>query len=158
MFELEPVTPSGFNMPIPEEQSEYVTQFAFSRDIAREVKDRADWECEETGRKASDGWRMEACHKNHDKNYPYYNHPDNGNCLCLLAHLEDHITLLERTKPHKRKWAYRSVQLIAKRAYFDGQRTQEHYFNNPLDIIDDREEIVEMLSNYGLKPEEFILW
>ena len=73
MFEQEPITPEGFNMEIPEEKQEYISQFAFSRDVAREIKDNADWECEETGRKASDGWKMEACHKNHDKNYPYYN-------------------------------------------------------------------------------------
>ena len=156
MFELEPVTPSGFNMPIPEEQSEYVTQFAFSRDVAQNIKRQADWTCEETGKKAADGWRLEAAHDCHNKHYPYYNNEVNGKCLCIASHLKQHIKILETCPAHMKGWAKASIKLIAKRAFTEGLRYSKHYFEYPLDIIDDRDEVVNILVDGGLDPEEYI--
>ena len=161
-FELEPVTDTGLILNGQnidhEEIRENISEFAFSASIARQIKERVGWECEETGRKAEDGWRLEAAHDCHERNNPYYNNPCNGRCLCISAHLQQHIKILETAPDHREEWAYRSVQLIAKRAYSKGLRTEEHYFDKPLDIIDDRDEVVDILRSNNLEPEEFILW
>jgi len=142
-------------MPVPE-INEQVSQFAFSPMVAKEVKNKAGWTCEKTGRRASDGWRMEACHDNHDKNNPYYNNEVNGRCFCLSAHLEQHVRILQTCPEYMRSWADVSVHLIAKRAYSKGLRYEKHYYENPLDIIDDRDEVVAILMELGLDPEEYI--
>ena len=159
---LEPETVGGFELGIVkrEEVNESVSEFAFNSRVAYEIKENNNWMCEITGRKKSDGWRLDASHINHDKNNPYYNNTRNGECLCLTEHLKFHIGIyqdyLNNGTEDQIAWAVCSLRLISKRAYSRGLRTDEHYQDKPLDIIDDRDEVVEVLKDAELNPTAFI--
>lgn len=164
-FLKEPVTESGITTKIGKiEDLEFRNRmcFAFSRSVAIEIKERACWQCEVTGKRYEDGWRLDASHKyTHDRNDPRYNDPDNGICLCLEEHLKQHIELywdsIEHGTEQYRDWAYHSLRLIARRAYIDGLRSLDHYAEFPSDIIDDRDTVVEILSENGLDPKQLLI-
>ena len=163
-FELEPVTDSGHIKKFESQKlSTEQFSFAFGKATAVEIKNRANWICEVSGRRYEDGWKMDASHRyTHDKNDPKYNDPDNGICLSLPEHLKQHIdiykdSLLNGYTQDYKDWARASVQLIARRSYRDGLRTLDHYAAVPLDIIDDRDLVIEILTDNDLDPAEFIL-
>ena len=162
---LEPVTDSGciFNKI---ERIEDIPQnrmsFAFSKRVAYEIKDGACWTCEISGKKAKDGWKMDAGHRyTHDKKDPRYNNPENGMCICLEEHLKQHIELYQEAlcigDEAYIDWAYHSTRLIARRCYREGLRTLDHYAESPLDIIDDRDTVVGILTDNDLNPSALIL-
>lgn len=164
---LEPVTESGIifgknQIGGVEDLLKNRMSFAFSRRVAYEIKEGASWTCEISGKRAEDGWKMDAGHRyTHDKKDPRYNDPANGMCICLEEHLKQHIDLYNEAlcsdNDEYIDWAYHSVRLIARRAYIDGLRSLDHYAEVPLDIIDDRDTVIEILNDYGLNPEELIL-
>lgn len=60
---------------------------AFSRAVRAEILARDNHRCVNCGSKNY----LEASHINHDRNNPNYNHPDTGETLCTLCHLESHL-------------------------------------------------------------------
>jgi hypothetical protein len=64
---------------------------AFSPASRRKILQRDGWQCQVTGKKASDGWMLHAAHKNHDKSLSNYDDPANGITLSVEAHLAMHI-------------------------------------------------------------------
>jgi hypothetical protein len=164
-FLKEPVTESGIKMRLDNMENEDFRNnmhFAFGRQVAIEIKEKAGWQCEVTGKRYEDGWKLDASHKyTHDKRNPRYNDPDNGICLCLEEHLKQHIELywdaIENGTDEYMDWAFHSVRLIARRCYREGLRTLDHYAEVPSDIVDDRDVVVEILLEGGLDAKEIII-
>ena len=65
----------------------YLANSAFTRSVRRQIWERANNVSEISGR--SD-FPRECSHFNHDRNYPYYNHPDNGQLVLRNEHYMIH--------------------------------------------------------------------
>ena len=70
----------------------YLSTFAFSFSVRKEIGNRVGWECEHCGKSFWDGWLMDASHIDHERNGNYDN-PENGECLCLWCHYDYHIDM-----------------------------------------------------------------
>ena len=65
----------------------FIALGAFSKKSKYEIHKRDNWICVGCGAVHP----LEASHKNHDRNNPSYDHPDNGDTRCPGCHLEQHI-------------------------------------------------------------------
>ena len=100
---------------------------AFSRGVARRIKERAGWECEEADNTCIGG--LEASHINHNRKYKDYNHPDNGKALCSGHHLDDHINRAGQNGLTKKqnKWAINSLRARVNKALEDRGAVQDGF-------------------------------
>lgn len=163
LFKISPleqgITPEGIHYKIPErETEEIISQFAFPREIAVQIKEDNQWKCS-CGRgmnRADGGYLVDASHLDHDKRNPYYAHPSNGLCECLLCHTQRHIDLLKEADDDSYDWAFYSVQSIARRIWDRGLHSKSYRFSKNIDIDDDRVELVELCNNNDIDLFELL--
>jgi hypothetical protein len=101
-----------------------LTQFAFTRGVRNQILERDGYRCTVCG--ATD--HLEAAHVNHNRDYPYYNSPDNGRTLDSYCHLIDHIERAGSNGllPHHNEWA---IQKLAERAYVSPEELEDIRLN-----------------------------
>jgi hypothetical protein len=82
---------------------------AFSYEVREQIKQRANYKSELSGR---DDEPLECAHYNHDKHNPGYNDPDNGRLLLLSEHLQDHIDRegVNGLSSKENEWAIRTIE------------------------------------------------
>ena len=129
-----------------------ISKSAFSSGVRKEIGRRDNWTCQVTGRKAKDGWLLDAAHYNHTRGRNY-NTPGNGRMLCRSAHLQEHIGAMQADPtPHN----VSSVHLIANRCYVQGLRKPGKYRLQPWLRYKDRQETIAIIQQAGLDPRDFI--
>jgi hypothetical protein len=150
-----PVTTNGFELPVPDRIDQHYREFAFHPSVAREIKERDRYKCL-CGNSRKEGYKLHASHKDHDKNNPYYNNPDNGTCLCVECHLREHIHLLQEASDDDINWAWHSVRLLAQGVWDDSFHTRGYRFKYGDTLEDDRQHLVGVFDSYDLDVFEFI--
>lgn len=150
-----PITEYGYEMPVPERTESIPVEFAFHPSVAREIKERDKYTCL-CGQGRRDGVRLHAAHKDHDRNNPYYNNPENGTCLCVECHLREHISLLLKADDNDINWAWHSVRLLAQGVWDDSFHTRGWRFKHGDTLEADRGKLERVFDNYELDVFEFI--
>lgn len=148
------VVQTSNGMPVPNNENREINHLeAFSNGIACQIKERDGHTCR-CGRSQFDGWHIDASHINHDKNYPYYNHPDNGKTECKIHHLETHLIILRdiwqgnsRINEH---WAKSAIKLLVGGMWYQGLNGYRSV------TFEDRQEINRMFEYYQVEISDFI--
>jgi hypothetical protein len=151
----EPVTNSGIELPVPDRIDKHFTEFAFHPSVAREIKERDNYTCL-CGQGKKEGLKLHASHKDHNKNNPYYNNPENGTTLCIECHLREHIYLLQKANEDDVNWAWHSVRLLAQGVWDDSFHTKGYRYLHGDTLEEDREKLVNIFDGYELNLFEFV--
>ncbi len=87
----------------------FLSRFAFSRGVKRQIHERDGYQCVVCGSEE----HLEAAHIDHTRG-PNYNKPENGVTLCTLDHLIQHIEEegMNGLTPRQNQWA---IEQISKR-------------------------------------------
>lgn len=126
-------------VPVSADSDEIVWLFDFPEAVdafgwksRKKIKERDNRTCQETGRKASDGWRLDAAHYDHTHGDGYDN-PDNGRLLCVIEHLKEHEQIYQDTRGTNREsWARGALQALSNRigsrgTHVSGTMSREDY-------------------------------
>lgn len=152
-----------------------VSRFAFSKNVARDIYWMYDGECQDTGVRAGDGYRLDIAHypPNHfDRWSPdvrvrhRYNEAKSGRPLWIPSHLTEHIGITVReiwpNRPRilyghdTQQWAEESLKLIATRAWLEGYMKTDFYREHPATFEDHREHLVSTFEEYDLDAFDYI--
>lgn len=90
-------------------------RLAFTREVRREIGNRAGWKSELSGLSSRDGYNLHAAHLNHDRQREDYNSPTNGLMMTVEEHLRHHESYRGRAHligltEEGNEWAIRKLQ------------------------------------------------
>lgn len=151
-----PRTTNGFEANIPERvEKEGRMELAFHSRVAKHIKERDNWTCL-CGEGRKEGLKVQAAHKDHRRNNPYYNNPENGTTLCVECHLREHIHLLQTANDEDLNWAWHSVRLLAQSVWDDSFHTRGWRFKHGDTLEEDRQHLERVFDSYDIDVFEFI--
>jgi len=124
---------------------------AFTKAQAIEIGKRDKWRCQTVGckKRFQDGWLVEMAHSmgKHGDNSDIRN----GRTMCALHHLDEHLFDV-----YSGDGNFGILRVMCKRIYSSGLHTQRYYQTHPTQIIEDRDDIIELIRQYGFNPDDLL--
>jgi hypothetical protein len=150
-YELDIMEMEASQEPLSFFYEEYVD--AFSHSSRLKILKRDNYTCQKTGKHFErDGVMVHAAHYDHTRG-PGYDNPENGRCLSVEAHLEEHIDLYWQRKD---SWSIEALRLLANVAYHQGLHTRKYYQKHPFALWNDRRRVHQILRSRRIDPVTLI--